>query len=47
MTKGVAVVKYWETIANGLMKAGWSLEWVSALDSEGRTIWVADAHRRY
>jgi hypothetical protein len=26
------------------MKAGWS--WgVSAIDSEGRTIWIADAHR--
>jgi len=21
------------------------LEWVSAIDSEGRTIWIADAHR--
>ncbi|OLD86961.1 MAG: hypothetical protein AUG81_10105 [Verrucomicrobia bacterium 13_1_20CM_4_54_11] len=26
-------------------KAGWSLGWVSALDHEGRTIFVADAHR--
>src|SRR5205823_14450429 len=26
-------------------KAGWSLGWVSALDREGRTIFVADAHR--
>ena len=25
--------------------AGWSLDWVSAIDSEGRTIWIADAHR--
>ena len=23
----------------------WSLGWVSALDLEGRTIWIADAHR--
>jgi hypothetical protein len=24
---------------------GWSLGWVSALDSEGRTLWIVDAHR--
>jgi len=28
-----------------LSKAGWSLGYVSAIDSEGRTIWIADAHR--
>jgi len=38
-------MKYWEIIANRLMKAGWSWRWVSAIDSEGRTIWIADAHR--
>jgi hypothetical protein len=38
-------VKYWEIIARDLKKAGWSLGWVSAIDSEGRTIWIADAHR--
>jgi len=38
-------VKYWEIIADNLHKAGWSLGWVSALDREGRTIWIADAHR--
>jgi hypothetical protein len=27
------------------MKAGWSLGWVSAIDCEGRTIWIVDAHR--
>jgi hypothetical protein len=32
-------------IADNLSKAGWSLGWVSAVDSEGRTIWIADAHR--
>jgi hypothetical protein len=37
--------KYWEIIADNLGKAGWSLGWVSAVDSEGRTIWIADAHR--
>jgi hypothetical protein len=26
-------------------KAGWSLGYVSAIDSNGRTIWIADAHR--
>jgi SH3-like domain-containing protein len=38
-------VKYWEIIADNLSKAGWSLGWVSALDPEGRTIWIVDAHR--
>jgi hypothetical protein len=38
-------VKYWEIIADNLSKAGWSLGWVSAVDSEGKTIWIVDAHR--
>jgi hypothetical protein len=38
-------VKYWETIADNLSKAGFSLGWVSTLDLEGRTIWIVDAHR--
>jgi hypothetical protein len=38
-------VKYWEIIANNLKKRGWSLGYVSPIDSEGRTIWIADAHR--
>ena len=38
-------VKYWEIIADTLKNAGWSLGRVSAVDSEGRTIWIADAHR--
>ena len=38
-------MKYWEIIADNLSKAGWSWGYVSAIDSEGRTIWVADAHR--
>jgi len=37
-------VNYWEIIADNLKKAGFSLGWVSAMDSCGRTIWVADAH---
>src|SRR5205823_5509038 len=38
-------VKYWEIIADNLSKAGWSWGCVSAIDSHGRTIWIADAHR--
>ena len=38
-------MKYWEIVADNLSKAGWSLGWVSALDLEGRTIWIVDAHR--
>jgi len=38
-------VKYWEIIANNLSKSGWSLGWVSAVDSEGREMWIVDAHR--
>jgi hypothetical protein len=37
-------VKYWEIIADNLSKAGWSWGCVSAVDSNGRTIFVADAH---
>ena len=37
-------MKYWEIIADNLHDAGWSLDWVSALDVEGRTIWIVDAH---
>jgi hypothetical protein len=38
-------VKYWEIIADNLSEAGWSWGLVSAVDSRGRTIWIADAHR--
>jgi hypothetical protein len=38
-------VKDWEVIADNLSEAGWSYGYVSALDREGRTIWIADAHR--
>jgi hypothetical protein len=38
-------VKYWEIIADNLKKRGWSYGYVSAVDSQGRTIWIADAHR--
>ena len=32
-------------MADNLRKAGWSYGYVSAVDSQGRTIWIADAHR--
>ena len=35
-------MKYWEIIADNLHDAGWSLG--CALDLEGRTIWIVDAH---
>ena len=35
----------WEIIADNLSKAGWSWGCVSAIDCNGRTIWIADAHR--
>jgi hypothetical protein len=38
-------MKYWEIIADNLSKSGWSWGWVSALDSDRRTIWIVDAHR--
>jgi hypothetical protein len=37
-------MKYWEVIADNLSKAGWSWGCVSAVDSSGRTSWIADAH---
>jgi hypothetical protein len=40
-----ARVKYWEIIARNIKKRGWSLGYVSAIDSSGRTIWIADAYR--
>jgi hypothetical protein len=38
-------MNYLEIIADRLSKAGWTLGWVSAVDSERRTIWIVDAHR--
>jgi hypothetical protein len=37
------VKRYWEIIADNLSKAGWSWGCVSAIDSDGRTIWIVDA----
>ena len=41
----VIASEYWEIIADNLSKAGLSWGVVSAIDSSGRTIWIADAHR--
>jgi hypothetical protein len=38
-------MRRWEIIADNLSKAGWSWGCVSALNSNERTIWIADAHR--
>jgi hypothetical protein len=38
-------VKDWELVAENLSKGCWSWGCVSAVDLEGRTIWIADAHR--
>ena len=35
----------WELVADKLSKAGWSWGCISAVDSNGQTIWIADAHR--
>jgi hypothetical protein len=37
-------VKYREIIADNLSKAGWSWGCVSTINSNGQTIWIADAH---
>jgi hypothetical protein len=36
-------MKEWEIIADNLKKRGWSYGYISAVDSEWRTIWIADA----
>ena len=39
-------MKYWEIIADNLSKSRMELGLrVSALDCDGRTIWITDAHR--
>ncbi len=38
-------MKYWEIIADIFSEVGWSWGYVSAIDSNGRTIWIVDAHR--
>ena len=38
-------MKYWQTVGDNLSKSRCSLGCVSAIDSNGQTIWIADAHR--
>ena len=38
-------VNYWTIIADTLSKAGWIWGCLSAVDRDGRTIWIVDAHR--
>jgi len=38
------VNQYSESVAGNLSKAGLSWGWVSAIDSNGRTVWIADAY---
>ena len=38
------VNQYSESVADNLSKAGLSWGWVSAIDSNGRTVWIADAY---
>ena len=37
--------EYWKIIADNISKAGWSWGCISAIDSNGQTIWIVDAHR--
>jgi hypothetical protein len=39
------VKRYREVVADNLSASGWSWGCISAIDSEGRTIWIVDAHR--
>jgi hypothetical protein len=38
-------MKYWEIISDNLSEAGWSWGCVAAVDSQGRTMFIVDAHR--
>jgi hypothetical protein len=38
-------MKDWEIIADNLSRGGWSWGCVSTINSNGRTIWIVDAHR--
>jgi hypothetical protein len=40
----VVAREYWENVADNLSKAGWSWGCVSTINSNGQTIFVADAH---
>jgi hypothetical protein len=36
----VVAPEYWENVADNLSKAGWGWGCVSAIDSNGRTVWM-------
>jgi len=36
---------HWKIITENLRNPRWDCGCISAIDSEGRTIWIADAHR--
>jgi hypothetical protein len=38
-------VKQWEIIADNLKKAGFSMGWIPAIDTDERSIWIVNAHR--
>jgi len=38
-------MKHWGNSRSQSQESGWTLSWVSALDRNARTIWIADAHR--
>jgi hypothetical protein len=40
-----ASINFTDLGRHNLSKTGWSLGYVSAINSNGRTIWIADAHR--
>jgi hypothetical protein len=44
-TESRRVKRYWEVITDNLSKAGWSWGCISTINSNGQTIFVADAHR--
>jgi hypothetical protein len=33
-------MKYWEIIANKIIKTGFSVGWVSGLDDNRQTVWI-------
>ena len=38
-------MKYWETITNKIINAGFSVGLVSAINDDRRTVWIVDADR--
>jgi hypothetical protein len=42
-TGRIPCVKYWETIAENLKKAGWNCGCISSTDHDGRQFWIVAA----